>query len=172
MPNGKSPTFALELDVPTYLPLSEAARKFNLSENVLTQLVETGKIEAVRLPSGEVLVPADNGTNTRTKQQIIEEQFAGLRGQLITLSEAAQKYDIPRSTIQSWVYRSNYIEPVGDNYPLVVDEAEVAYCANIYKQRRASGSKAPLLDEDGLPYELKHPDLAAYRRQKKEASNP
>jgi hypothetical protein len=170
MRNGKSST-DLQLNVPTYLPLSEAADRYNLSENILTQLIQAGKIEAVRLPSGEVLVPADNGTHIITKEQIIEEDFAALRGQLITVSEAAEKYDIPRSTIQSWIYRSNYLEPVGDNYPLVVDEAEVAYCVNIYKQRRATGSKAPLLDENGLPYELKHPDLAAYRRQKRKVSN-
>src|SRR5262245_54270009 len=60
MPKGKFPTETLELDVPIYLPLSEAAGRYNLSENVLTQLIQAGKIEAVRLPSGEVLVPANN----------------------------------------------------------------------------------------------------------------
>lgn len=58
MPSGKSPTNILELDVPTYLPLPEAVRKYELSENVLTQLIQAGKIDAVRLPSGELLVAA------------------------------------------------------------------------------------------------------------------
>ena len=42
--------------IPTVLPLPDAARKYNLTEQALTQLIQTGKIEAVQLPSGELLV--------------------------------------------------------------------------------------------------------------------
>ena len=54
-----------------------------------------------------------------------------------------------------------------------LDEAEVAYCAEIYHERKAAGirSGAPLLDEDGLPYELKHPELSAYRCRKRRQEN-
>ena len=51
MRNGKS-SATLQLKVPTYLPLSEAAQKYDLSEQVLIQLIQAGKMEAVRLPSG------------------------------------------------------------------------------------------------------------------------
>jgi hypothetical protein len=51
MRNGKS-SANLQLKVPTYLPLSEAAQKYDLSEQVLIQLIQAGKMEAVRLPSG------------------------------------------------------------------------------------------------------------------------
>jgi len=69
MRNGKSST-DLQLNVPTYLPLAEAADRYNLSENILTQLIQAGKIEAVRLPSGELLVSAENGQQ-KTKEAII-----------------------------------------------------------------------------------------------------
>ncbi len=44
---------------------------------------------------------------------------------------------------------------------MTVDEAEIVYCVVIYRQHRAQ----PLLNENGLPYELKRPALAKYRRQ-------
>jgi hypothetical protein len=39
--------------------------------------------------------------------------------------------------------------------------------SDIYHKRQKTGSRAPLLDERGLPYKLKLPDLAQYRRGKK-----
>jgi hypothetical protein len=69
MSNGQVPTQTLELEIPTYLPLVEAAQKYDLSEQVLTQLIQAGKIEAVRLPSGELLVSAENGQQ-KTKEDI------------------------------------------------------------------------------------------------------
>jgi hypothetical protein len=164
-------TKTLELDIPTYLPLSEAAQKFELSEQALTQLIQAGKIEAVRLSSGEVLVPANNDPQKiRTKEQIIAEKFGDLREQPITISEASERYKVLGRTIREWV-SLDYIQVVDHSYPVKIDEAEAAYCAEIFHERKAAGirSGAPLLDEHGLPYELKHPELSAYRRRKKRA---
>ena len=170
MPNGKSPAHTLELEVPTYLPLSEAANKYNLSENMLTQLIQAGKIEAVRLPSGEVLVSANNDPQRiRTKDQIIVENFVHLRRQPITISQAVKDYDVPDSTIRNWV-SLKYIDIVDASYPMKIDEAEVAYCAQIYHERGGK-SGARLFDENGNPYQLKHPELAEYRRKKKQGNS-
>jgi hypothetical protein len=168
MPNGTSSETVSELDVPTYLPLSEVARKFNLSENVLTQLIQAGKIEAVRLPSGELLVSAENG-KPKTREMIINESYLHLKGNPITITEAAKKYELPRSTIEKWLERQ-YIEIVDpDSYPMKVDEADVSYCVDVYRQRKALGitGGVPLLDEEGLPYQLKHPDLSKRRRMQR-----
>jgi hypothetical protein len=103
-----------------------------------------------------------------TKEAILSGLYKHLQGQEITLTEAAKKYDVPRTTIEKWYYRSNYLLPLNPNaYPATFDEAEIAYLADIYTERRNAGSKAPLLDNNGLPYQLAHPDLARYRRQKR-----
>ena len=103
-----------------------------------------------------------------TKEAILDGLYKHLRGQEITMTKAAAKYDVPRSTISSWVDRSNYLSPLNPTaYPATFDEAEIAYLADIYQERRKTGSKAPLLDDNGLPYQLAHPDLARYRRQKR-----
>ncbi len=162
-----------------YLPLKEAAKKHNVEEKVLTQLIAAGMIEAVE-ENGETLVAVDkngngnNGTKPQTKAEIIAAEFAHLHDQPITLSEAARKYDVPRGTLEAWQYK-NYLTPTHpDAYPKLFNEAEIAYCADIYHDRKRVGTGfygAPLLDENGLPYELKHPDLAQYRR-KKGKNNP
>jgi len=105
MAKPKSPSSTLELNVPTYIPLPEAAQKLGLSEQVLTQLIQAGKIDAVQLPSGELLVPADNGYET--KEQILQEKYTDLVGQWITITEAAQKYEIPRSTMEKWIEKKH-----------------------------------------------------------------
>lgn len=156
-----------------YVPLKEAAKKHNIDEQVLTQLISAGMISAKK-EAGEILVAVDkNGTREpKTKAEFINTRFGTLQGHPITISEATKKYDVPRSTIKTWIYRNNYITPIfSDKYPACFDEADIAYCAEIYHQRKVAGTGffgAPLLDENGLPYELKHPDLAQYRRKKKE----
>lgn len=174
MNNSVSQTPDQKLSVPTYIPLPEAARRYDLSEKMLTQLVQAGKIEAVRLLSGEVLVPANNDTHKiKTKEQIIAEKFKELIDQPITITEASRKYNIPGSTIREWI-PLEYVHIINfGGYPMKLDEAEIAYCAEVYHERKASGirSGAPLLDENGLPYELKHPELSKYRRRKRRQKN-
>jgi len=160
--------------IPTYLPLPEAARRYDLPENLLTQLIQAGKIDAVRLVSGEVLVPANNDTQKiRSKEQIIGKKFKDLIDQPITITEASEKYNIPGSTIREWI-PLEYVHIINSGgYPMKLDESEIAYCAEVYHERKASGirSGAPLLDENGLPYELKHPELSEYRRRRRRQGN-
>ncbi len=159
--------------IPTFIPLAEAARKYNLSEKVLTQLIQVGKIQAVRLPTGELLVDADNnGHELKTKEEIIAKEFAQLKGRLITVTEAAQKYNLHRDSILEWVTRG-YITPLkqgGRGSRMELDEAEVAYCAKIHRSR-AGKRGVRLFDQYGNPYQLKRPKLAEYRRRKKQVES-
>jgi hypothetical protein len=49
-----------KLNISTYIPLSETAQEHGVSEQALTQLIQAGRIDAVQLPSGELLVAAEN----------------------------------------------------------------------------------------------------------------
>lgn len=140
------------------------------AQNLLTDLKPGDKIEIVKLPTGEIRV-SDNGTPQKTKEQIIQEKYGNLVGQPITVSDAAEKYGISsRVTIHNWA-KKGYITIIEPGYQMTLDEADVAYCASIYKQKKESGLgyRGPLLDEHGLPYELKRPKLATYRRRKSRA---
>jgi len=159
---------AATLTLPTFIPLPEAARKYDVSETLLTRLIQDGRINAARLPSGDILV-SDNGgdlSSIKTKEQIISEEFAHLRGKRITVSEAAVSYKIPRRNILGWV-QYGFIGVIRPGYRMELDEADVAYCAQIYRKHKdghASVVGIRLFDRDGNPYQLKHPELAEKRR--------
>ena len=170
MPYGSPQNTTQGLNVPTYLPLSDAAKKFKLSEKALTQLIKASKIEAVQLPSGELLVAAEdngkNGQNLKTKDEIIAEEFAHLRLKPITVTEAAENYDLHRDTVLEWT-KKGYITSLkhsGRGSRMELDEADVAYCAKIYHERGGKRG-VRLFDEDGDPYQLKHPQLSKHRRE-------
>ena len=130
--------------------------------DLLTGMKPDDKIEIK--PSGKIEM-----VKYKTKQDILNDKYRALIGQGITLSEASEKYHIPRPTIQGWYYK-NYIDVVEDSYPMKMNEADIAYCADVYRQKKSAGigfRGAPLLDEDGLPYELKREGIAIYRRNKK-----
>lgn len=133
--------------------------------DLLTRLPPGATIELKKSTSGDIIL---NGHSRKTKQQLIDEKYAYLKGIGISLSQAAKKYGVPRGAIRAWVYQSNYIEFTDRNaYPQLVDEAEVALCADIYKERRAAGTSGlPYFDEDGyLIEEVQRP--ASSRRSKK-----
>lgn len=100
--------------------------------------------------------------------QQLSQRFVNLRGIEITVNDAASKYEIPRSTIESWI-KKDYIMVIKPGYGMTLDEATVAFCANVYKKHRRENSRAPLFDHSMRPYKLKFPDLAEYRRKKQKA---
>jgi transposase-like protein len=157
-----------------FLPLAQAARRLGLSEGTLRQLVNSGKVRAAVLPSGEIGVSEQSAKRAASYEQINEQlravhrrDFANLRGKSITIADAAEKYDILDRTLREWVKRG-LVTVVEDGYGKRLDEAGVAYCAKVYHVRRTgkSLSGAPLLDEDGNPNLLKNPQLSEYRRRK------
>ena len=114
---------------------------------------------------------SDDGLNqTKTKEQIIAEKYSHLAGHPITIAQAAETYQLQIRTIRRWI-EDGYIATVDDNYPIRVNEADVAACAYVYYQRQVAGIRTgiPLFDEHGRAYDtLKHPDLSKYRRQKRQ----
>jgi predicted site-specific integrase-resolvase len=164
----------LKRNIPTFLPLAEAVQKLGLSRQVLIELIEAGQIEAVQLPSGEVLVSAEgNGYALKTKEEVIAEKYAHLRSQPISASEASRKYSdlhgvpISHQTFSRWT-KAGHINAESDGYRLHMDEADVAYCAEVYAQKyreyegRMSGVR--IFDTKGNPYQLKYPEVAEQLR--------
>lgn len=156
---------------PTCLSLEEAARKYGVEEEVLTQLIEAGMIETRETPTGELLVVADkNGSNQdpHTKEEIIAAKFVHLREQPISAYGAQKKYGIHHNSFIRWA-RAGYITILNEaERSLELDEADVAYCAHVYhlKKEEYGGNIAgvKIFDEDGNPYQVKYPELSVKRR--------
>lgn len=99
-----------------------------------------------------------------------DSKYAALTGQVITISEAAAEFEIPRKNFMNWVQKG-YIKVLAPGTPGVamdLDKADVSFCADVYHWRKGLGfsSGAPLLDELGEAYQLRWLDVARYRRTK------
>ena len=166
---------------PLILPLADAAREMGVDEATLRDMVKLGKIRAFVDPEGVMYVqmtqqgalpvavaedtprPPDDDINARLRQ-IRREDFAHLEGQAITVSEAAKKYGVPLPTLYRWIRRGFLTILKQKGRRKFLDEASVAYCAEIYNVRKPFGTRAPLLETDGTPYLLRKPELAQLRR--------
>ncbi|MEW6179205.1 MAG: hypothetical protein AB1522_04680 [Chloroflexota bacterium] len=145
--------------LPTFLPVAEAARKYGLEEARLRALIEKGKIRA-GVVAGEMVVSEDEvrveaiQEKGLRKEDLPEYQMhAHLRGNPIWIAKAARDYQIPHPTIVRWV-KAGYIRQLGlDGNKVLVDEADVAYCSEIYRQRGRQGRT--LFNPDGTPYKPK-----------------
>ena len=115
---------------------------------------------------------------------ITRDLFEHLRGQPISASEASRKYSdssgvtILQSTISRWA-KAGYIKVLARGYRLLLDEADVAYCAAVYGAKvkiygnQMSGVR--IFDDAGNPYRLKYPEVARQmrieRHERKAADN-
>ncbi|MCX7976597.1 MAG: hypothetical protein N2646_05950 [Bellilinea sp.] len=150
--------------LPTFLPVSEAARKYGLEETHLRALIEKGKIRA-GVVAGEMVVSEDEVRGEAIQEKGLRKEdlpeyqkHAHLKGQAIWISEAARRYGIPHPTILKWV-RIGIIHVLGrEANKVLIDEADVAYCSEIYKKRGKPGRI--LFNADGTPYKPKTRPLA------------
>jgi excisionase family DNA binding protein len=148
--------------LPTLIPISEAARKYGLDEAHLRTLVEKGKIRAAMV-GGEVVVSEDevkkraekeNGNGEKKENLLEYQKNAHLQGVGIGIAEAARKYNLAFSTVQNWV-KVGYVKKIRqEGQKILVDEADVAYCNEVYRSRGGTRGRW-LFKPDGTPYEPK-----------------
>jgi len=114
---------------------------------------------------GETIVVAEaevqqQGETLRKEDLPEYKAFAHLTGVPIWVSEAARAHNIPQQTISRWI-KTGIIKRIGENgNKILIDAADVAYCAKIYHDRNTKQGRR-LFDDDGLPYKLKTGPLAA-----------
>ena len=96
---------------------------------------------------------------------VTREQFEHLRGQAITIAQAAEVYQIHPETIRGWV-KHCYINVLREGYGKELDRADVEYCIAIYRSQGATRGKR-LFNEQGEPYELRKPEWAEYQRERR-----
>jgi len=89
-----------------------------------------------------------------TKEQTPEyKEFEHLKGHPISQSAAARKYDVPQASISRWVARGLIARLGMDKNRVLIDEADIAYCAKIAHDNAGSGKW--LFNHDGTPYNPK-----------------
>lgn len=148
------------VSLPVLIPLSEAARKYGLEERDLRDMVEKGKIRAGVTMNETIVVNEEDVLHQAIESQGLSKEdlpeyqmYAHLKGIGIGINEAAKEYRIPYVTIYQWM-SSGIIKKLGrKGQKVLLDKADVAYCAEIYRQRGIKGRK--LFNSDGTPYKPK-----------------
>ena len=142
------------MTLPTYIPLKDAAKKYGLSMRELRKLAESGKIAAATLPDGDVIVNEIELKSPLKKEDLPEyKRYAHLKGEEIGMNEAARKYNIGPVTIYGWVKKGIISIIRREGQKVLINEADVAYCAEIYRSRGGSQGKR-IFDRNGLPYKM------------------
>ncbi len=151
----------------SYIPLDIAVCKYRISKKVLRQRAESGKLKSVRLADGGLLVA---NHDIDPSLNIKREDFERLRGQEISISEAARNYKIAPRTLSRWA-DAGYIHVIDRGWKVILDEVDVAYCGAVYKAKYdfydGQMSGVPIFDEEGAPFQAKYPEMAAYRRKQR-----
>ena len=112
----------------------------NIDPHELTSLVRRGIVRVMLTQELPVTI----------EEQPEFQRHASIKGTPISLSSASRKYDVPLVTIHQWVKRG-YIPVIGqDKNRILIDEAYLAYCADIRRERPGQGRW--LFNEDGTPY--------------------
>ena len=90
------------------IPLSEAVRRYNVSEGVLRKLIEIGHIQAIRT----------NGSYLLLEEEVRE------RARLISLEEAAKRHNVPEGVLRQLV-KMGRIQAVKLDGTLLLSEKDV-----------------------------------------------
>ncbi len=86
------------------------------------------------------------------------QQFAHLKTNFMGVREAAKQYKVPVMTLHDWVKKGPIlIESRDARYRRLVNEADVAYCAYVYHQKKKNkkSSRSPTFNADGTPFKPK-----------------
>ncbi len=137
------------------VPIETAARRVNLPISMLRGWIEAGKIKAAMYGDALLVSEADLMASVPKEERPEYLKFASLRGHGISSYEAERKYGVRSATISRW-YRSGYIAKIGEQgaQKILLDEADVAYCVEIYRKNPGQGKR--VFDRDGNPYRAKN----------------
>jgi predicted site-specific integrase-resolvase len=120
----------MSTELPTYITLEDAARRYRIAPEVLTERVNSGKIRAVRL-NGTIAL-AEEDVVSLAEDLALRAQVAHLQGRPITLTRAARTYGLNSRSLWQWTQAGRVrvlgrVEGKGRARKLFLDESDVAY---------------------------------------------
>ncbi len=147
-------------DLPRYIPLTEAAERYGVSEEVLERAIESGTIRAVQLDQ-EVAV-AEGDVREIASRQELWQQVQYLDGVPITIEKACRKYGLSKPSLYRWI-RQGFVRVLydqrggkrgGRGNKRLLNEADVAYAALVADVRKVKRGQRTFTREYWPPHML------------------
>jgi len=134
-----------------YITPEQAAKQLGLDLDSIYQLADEGKLQAAVMTDGSIGISQISVNNLLPKEALPDYQLnAGLKGVPISINEAGRKYKLNTSTLTRWMQRGLIHQLGKEGRKTLLDEADVAYCARVYRQNSGQGKWA--FDDSGRPY--------------------
>ena len=134
-----------------YLSIQEVEKSWSISEYLLNELIQAGKIRFMTINETLLICQDDLITALPKEQQPEYKKFADLAGLGIGMREASRKYHINHKTISRWVERGFIKILSREGRKVLIDARDMAYCAEIYFSKNA-GQGRWLFNAHGAPY--------------------
>ncbi len=141
-------------ELPQYIPLAEAARRYGIPEETLKRAVESGTIRAVQLGE-EVAVAEQDIQSVSIDRDALWQQASKWEGQVIGIEEAQELYGLNKQSIYRWIAKG-YIRVVKDirgggrGRKRLLNKADVVYIA-LLKEKLGTRRGRRLLTPETLP---------------------
>jgi excisionase family DNA binding protein len=134
-----------------YITPEQAARRLEVNVDSVYQSVDEGKLRAAVMTDGTIGISQQSVNELLPKEALPEyQENEELRGTPISINEAGRKYKLNTSTLTRWMQRGLIRQLGKDGRKTLLDEADVAYCARVYKTNSGQGKWA--FDQVGRPY--------------------
>jgi len=144
----------LKLDksrIELFVTPEQAGQQLGVDLDSIYQLADEGKLRAAVMTDGSIGISQQSVNEMLPKEALPEYQLtAGLQGVPISINEAGRKYKLNTSTLTRWMQRGLIRQLGKDGRKTLLDEADVAYCARVYRQNSGQGKWA--FDDSGRPY--------------------
>lgn len=138
------------MELPTYIPLAEAARRYHLDRQALTHAVESGRMKAIQV-KGEITV-AEEDIRMAAKRKELWRQVESLDGEPIAIGAAREKYNLGAASLYKWI-KLGYVRVIEDlrgrgrGRKRTLNEADVAYIALVADERGRQPGKRIITPE-------------------------
>jgi len=126
-------------NLPTYIPLNQAATRYGVNVAMLHRAVESGIMQAVRTPEGKILVESED-VRMITERNTLWDRVKHLDGNSIGLEEACRKYRLSTTSVYRWIGQG-YVRVLSDQRgggrgrKRTLNEADVAYASLVAETR-------------------------------------
>ncbi len=142
-------------DLPTYIPLAEAAEKYQINHQALTRLVERGEIQAVGV-NGEIAVAeeeVEEAIQKMSKRDELWSRVQHLDGTPVSVNDAASRYRLSTGSLTQWI-KAGYIRVLHRGDPkgwrgrkTLLNDADVAYAKLASEERRSRPGRSVFVPE-------------------------